>query len=177
MQLIIRAFYALHDTKTPLIVGFFAALFDVATGIFAVRFLGLGVLGIAAAISLTTILETTILFLLLYPQLYADKNFFIRIISSFIKMVIASFITGFSLWIPMRLLDKFVFDTTRTIPLIGLTVVTSTIGLSAYVLFSYFFRVEELRSFVVLLKRLENWRSILLPQTKEPLIVSAPDQN
>jgi putative peptidoglycan lipid II flippase len=177
MQLIIRGFYALHDTKTPLIVGFFAAVFDVAAGVFAVRFLHLGVLGIAAAISLTTILETTVLFLLIYPSLRADKIFFIHTISSFIKMVITTFITGFSLWIPMRLLDQFVFDTTRTIPLIGLTLITSAIGLSAYLLFSYFFRVEELHSFTVLLKRLENWRSVLVPPPKEPYIVPAPDQN
>jgi hypothetical protein len=30
---------------------------------------------------------------------------------------------GVGLWIPMRLLDVWVFDTTRTLPLIGLTVV------------------------------------------------------
>ena len=177
MQLIIRGFYALHDTKTPLVVGFFAAVFDVAVGIIAVRFLGLGVIGIATAISLTTILETIFLFLLLYPQLHADKTFFIRITSSFIKMTIVSFITGFSLWIPMRILDQFVFDTTRTLPLIGLTLITSIIGLFAYLLFSYFFRVDELRSFSVLIKRLENWKGILLPQSKEPLIIPASDQN
>jgi putative peptidoglycan lipid II flippase len=177
MQLIIRGFYALHDTRTPLVVGFFAAIFDVAVSIIAVRFLGLGVIGIATAISLTTILETIILFILLYPRLHADKLFIIRTTSSFIKMVITSFITGFSLWIPMRLLDKFVFDTTRTIPLIGLTLITSAIGLFAYILFSYFFRVEEIRSFKVLFKRLEDWKNILMPHSKEPLIIPAPDQN
>jgi putative peptidoglycan lipid II flippase len=177
MQLIIRGFYALHDTKTPLTVGFFAAVFDVAVGITAVRFLNLGVVGIAAAISLTTILETTILFLLLYPHLHADRAFLVHTISSFIKMVIASFITGFSLWIPMRFLDKFVFDTTRTIPLIGLTIISSAIGLSAYLVFSYFFRVEELRSFSGLIRRLGDWKSIIFPEPKEPLIVPAPEQN
>ncbi len=177
MQLIIRGFYALHDTRTPLVVGFFAAVFDVAVSIIAVRFLGFGVIGIATAISLTTVFETIILFILLYPRLHADKTFFVRITSSFVKMVIASFITGFSLWIPMRLLDKFVFDTTRTIPLIGLTLITSAIGLFAYLLFSYFFRVEELLSFKVLIKRLEDWKNILMPHSKEPLIIPAPDQN
>jgi putative peptidoglycan lipid II flippase len=177
MQLVIRGFYALHDTKTPLVVGFFAALFDVAAGITAVRFLNMGVIGIALAISLTNILETIALFLILYPRLNGDKSFFIHVISSFIKMVITSFITGFSLWIPMRLLDQFVFDTTRTVPLIALTVITSGIGLSAYLLFSYFFRVDELNSFIVLTRRLGNWKNIIFPQPREPFIVPAPDQN
>ncbi len=177
VQLIIRGFYALHDTKTPLTVGLFAALFDVTLGIILVKVFNFGVYGLASAISITSILETSILFMLLYPRLHADSVFLIRTASSFIKMVIASAITGLSLWLPMRLLDQFVFDTTRTIPLIGLSLTTSLIGFSVYLLLSYFFRVEELGSFVVLLKRLEKWRHILLPQSKEPLIVPAPEQN
>lgn len=181
MQLIIRGFYAIHDTKTPLLVGLIAAIFDVTLGIILVRVFNYGVLGLAAAISLTAICETIVLFRLLYPRLHPDKNFLIHIGSSFTRMIIASFITGFSLWIPMRLLDQFVFDTTRTLPLIGLTIVTSLIGFFVYLLLSYLFRVEELGSFEVLLKRLQNWRDIFLPPTKEPLkepfILSAPDQN
>jgi putative peptidoglycan lipid II flippase len=182
MQLIIRGFYALHDTKTPLLVGFFAAIFDVTLGVILVILFNFGVLGLAAAISLTTIIETIVLFWLLYPKLHADRNFLVHTASSFTKMIIASFITGVSLWIPMRVLDQFVFDTTRTLSLIGLSLVTSLIGFSVYFLLSYFFRVEELGSFAVLLKRLQNWRDIFFPSPaqeplKEPVILSAPDQN
>jgi putative peptidoglycan lipid II flippase len=177
MQLIIRGYYAIHDTKTPLVVGFFAAIFDVSLGVLLVKVFNFGVLGLAAAISSTTIIETLVLFCLLYPKLHADKNFMIHTASSFTKMAIASFITGVSLWIPMRILDRFVFDTTRTIPLIGLTVITSLIGFSVYLLLSYLFRVEELGSFSYLFKRLENWRHLLTPPTTEPVIIPISDQN
>jgi putative peptidoglycan lipid II flippase len=177
MQLIIRGYYAIHDTKTPLIVGIFAALFDVTLGIVLVKLFNFGVLGLATAISITTIVETSVLFWLLYPKLHADKSFLVHTASSFTKMIIASFITGFSLWVPMRILDQFVFDTTRTLPLIGLSVITSLIGFSVYLLLSYLFRVEELGSFAYLIKKLENWRSVLMPKHQEPIVVPLSDQN
>jgi hypothetical protein len=82
-------------------------------------------------------------------------------------MIFTSLITGISLWIPMRLLDKFVFDTTRTLPLIALTATTSLIGLGVYLFFSYLFRIDELGSLIDFVKRLKNWRLILKPLPQE----------
>jgi len=59
------------------------------------------------------------------------------------EMLIASAATAFALWLPMRLLDQFVFDTTRTLPLIALTFSTSIIGLIVYLFLSFLFRVNE----------------------------------
>ena len=68
MQLVIRGFYALHDTRTPLIVGIIAAIFSSTLSILAVTWLGWGILGIAVAISTTAILETLVLSWLLYHR-------------------------------------------------------------------------------------------------------------
>jgi hypothetical protein len=92
-------------------------------------------------------------------------------------MLVTGIVTGVSLWIPMRILDKFVFDTTRTVPLAALTLISSLIGFSAYLLFSYLFRVEQLHFLFLLIKRMGDIRYLILPKTKEALIVSAPDQN
>ena len=86
-------------------------------------------------------------------------------------MLIAASVTGVSLWVPMRLLDRFVFDTTRTIPLVALTVTTSFIGLITYILLSYFFHVDELKSFFSLARRVASWpRSLIPPSSPEPLV-------
>jgi putative peptidoglycan lipid II flippase len=154
MQLIIRGFYAVHNTKTPLFIGFFAAVFDICLGILLVKVFNFGIFGLAISVSLTTILETIILYIFLYPILHAEPGYFLHSVSSFTKMVISSLITGISLWLPMRLLDKFVFDTTRTLPLIGLTVITSAIGLFVYILLSYFFRVDQLGSFILVIRKI-----------------------
>ena len=92
-------------------------------------------------------------------------------------MAVTGLATGLSLWLPMRLLDKFVFDTTRTLPLIGLTLTTSLTGLAVYLFLSYLFRVEELSSFVSLFRRITHWKSLFVNQPEEPLILPAPDQN
>ena len=40
-------------------------------------------------------------------------------------------------WVPMRLLDRFILDTTRTINLVILTVVATLSGMMVYFVLSY----------------------------------------
>lgn len=174
MQLVIRGFYALHDTRTPLIVGLIAAIFSSLLAIFSVTWLGWGILGIAVAISTTAILETLILSWLLYHRVSVAPH---KVFIPLAKMIFTSLVTGLFLWIPMRLLDQFVFDTTRTLPLLLLTGITTIIGLSVYFSLSAFFKIPELTTFIDLIKRIAKWKDILSPAPAEPVILSAPDQN
>jgi len=176
MQLVIRGFYALHDTKTPLMVGLIAALFSSLASVFAVSWLGWGILGIAAAIAITAILETLALTYLLHRRISKGLET-LEVFISLSKMIFISFITGLGLWIPMRLLDKFVFDTTRTVPLLLLTTVTSIIGFGVYILLSYLFRIKEISAFADLIKRVLRWKDILTAPPGEPMILPAPEQN
>lgn len=178
MQLIVRGFYALQDTRTPLFIGLAAAAFDIIAGVLAVTVLDWGLVGLATAISITNIVEAAILFLILMRRIRVDIYHDLRILRSFLKLLTVGLVMGFGLWLPMRFLDRFVFDTTRTLPLIWLTGITSFIGLGVYAYLSYLFRVEELYAFVSLIKRLGRWRKLISPTTTpEPLIVAAPDQN
>lgn len=176
MQLIIRGFYALHDTKTPLYVGLAAAVFDAALSIVSVWVLGWGIVGIAFALTTTAILETGALAVFLYSKVNTS-GYLKSVLVPLVKMVGISFVTGIGLWLPMRLLDQFIFDTTRTLPLIALTATTSIIGMSIYLGLSYLFKVEQLQTFVALAKRLRQWRQIISPPPTEPIIVPASDQN
>jgi putative peptidoglycan lipid II flippase len=177
IQLTIRAFYALHDTKTPLYIGFFCALFNGALSLLLVKVFDLGIIGLAFAITMTAIIEGFILTWYLYKKIHWEHSLSLNLFSSLLRMLFAGLITGISLWIPMRFLDQFIFDTTRTLPLVALTVLTSAIGFSSYFVFSYLFQVKELTSLVSLIRRVTRFKNILLPQSKEVLIVSAPDQN
>ena len=51
-------------------------------------------------------------------------------------MVVASFLMAVSLYLPFKILDELVFNTSRTVELIGLTITTSTIGMLAYIYFA-----------------------------------------
>jgi len=167
-QLIARAFFALHDTRTPLQIGLVAALIHIVLAITAINILGWGVVGLAGVLSAVTIFETLLLFTSLTHRLNLKLSL---LLFPLVKILIAGSITGICLWLPMRLLDRFVFDTTRTIPLIGLTVITSFIGLVTYILLSYFFHVDELTAFLKLARRVAAWpKTLIVLRSSEPLI-------
>src|SRR3989344_2281106 len=169
-QLISRAFYALHDTRTPLGVGLLAAIVHVFLATMAVKVLGWGVLGLATVLSTITIIETIVLFTILFRKISLPV---LHLVFPLSKMLITAGITGISLWLPMRLLDRFVFDTTRTVPLLALTAITSLIGLFTYIFLSYLFHVEEIKSFLALARRVAAWPKFLnAPKSPEPIIPS-----
>jgi hypothetical protein len=66
-----------------------------------------------------------------------------------------------ALYIPIKLLDQLVFDTTKTINLLLLTGISSIAGLSLYVFLTWVFNVKEATTFLLLFKRVGNWREIL----------------
>lgn len=173
MQLVVRGFYALHDTRTPLFIGILAAGFNIVLSIAAVYLLKWNLVGIALGISLTSILETLVLLILLYKKL-GTLGEFLLVLKPILKMLTISLVTGIGLWLPMRFLDQFVFDTTRTLPLLALSVSTAVIGIGVYVLLSRLFKVEQLQDFIALFKRLGQWRQILAA-TPEAAVVESPD--
>ncbi len=173
MQLIIRGFYALHDTKTPLIIGLLAAILDTFLGVIAVKVFNFGILGLAGSIAATAILETLILYFLLIRLLRVDYNVKSSHFWPLVKMLVISLITGISLWIPMHLLDQFVFDTTRTVPLLALTIITGFIGAGVYMLLSYIFDIPELYAYIAVIKKITNWRQLI----NSNLQTTVPEQN
>lgn len=173
-QLINRGFYSLHDTKTPLYTGLVAAILGSLGGLVATQYLDLGVKGLAAVIAISGVIETSVLLMLISKRLKINSS---RLLPPLVKMFITALVTGISLYLPMKLLDNFVFDTTRTIPLIALTTITTTIGMGVYLLLSFFFGVGELFTFLNLLKRLKNFRSFLKSPHSTPVTVTPPDQS
>ncbi|MBI1871868.1 murein biosynthesis integral membrane protein MurJ, partial [Candidatus Collierbacteria bacterium] len=154
-QVLTRAFHALKNTRTPLFVGAITMVIFTTTAYFLGRSDG-GIIGIAGAMSLANFLDFILLYFLLRKNI---GRLFIGAKS--IKMLTASVLTGIALWIPMRLLDQFVFDTTRTIPLIALTLIVSASGFAVYLLFSKILKIEELDEVVRLARKLGNWRRVL----------------
>jgi len=155
-QVLVRAFHALKDTRRPLYVGALTMIIFTLSATYASRSLGYGVLGITAAMSLGNYLDFLFLYLLLRRRIGT-----LAIARRLTKMIIASAATAFALWLPMRLLDQFVFDTTRTLPLIVLTLIVSLVGFLVYLIFCRILRIEELTDVAALVKKLGNWRRIL----------------
>lgn len=159
VYLISRGFYALHDTRTPLIVGAVTTGVMVGVGALSIFTLHLGIGSIAFAYSIGSTLNFLILFILLHLKTGGFKKSII--FSTSIKIFMAAIFMAFALYIPIKLLDKLVFDTTKTINLLMLTGISSGAGLGLYLLLTWVFNVKEAGTFLLMFKRLGNWHAIL----------------
>ena len=155
-QVLTRAFHALKDTRRPLYVGAFSMVVFTVSASYLSGKMGYGVLGITSMMSLSNYLDFILLYIFLRHRIGP-----IHVSWRLFKMLIASAATALALWGPMRLLDKYVFDTTRTLPLIGLTLIVSAVGFLVYLIFCKMLAIEELSDVAALVKKLGNWRRIL----------------
>ena len=159
IYLISRGFYALHDTKNPLVIGVLTTLVTVGFGAFFILFLHTGVEGIALAYSISSILNLLILFFVLDRKVGGFKKLELAI--SIGKIFLASICTGFALYIPIKLLDKLVIDTTHTFNLLILTGISTLLGLSLYLFLTWFLNVQEASTFLLIFKKIGNWKEVL----------------
>ena len=96
-------------------------------------------------ISLTAILELLLALFFLHGKIggFMSRDFWL----AQTKMLLASFLMAVFLYLPFRIFDELIFDTTRIIELIGLTITTGTIGLIVYFYFAALFEIKELEIF------------------------------
>ncbi|MCL4366033.1 murein biosynthesis integral membrane protein MurJ [Patescibacteria group bacterium] len=166
--LLVRGFYALKDTKTPVIVSLIVVVLNIVLSVYAIVVLKLDVWSIGFANSISAIVSATLLFWTLHFKV--GKFDLKTVLVPFIKMFMATIIMGVCLYIPIKLLDAVIFDTTRTINLLALTGLSSIFALTIYVILVRFLKVRELDTYVELFKRLGSVQTKLkskeiLPET------------
>lgn len=150
--LLVRGFYAMKDIRTPVIVSFIVVILNIILSVYFIRVLRLDVWSIGLAGSIASIVSATLLFWGLHFKV--GKFNLKSVFAPFLKMLMATFIMGVALYVPIKLLDQVIFDTTRTINLLILTGLSSVFALSVYVLLVWFMRVRELNTYVELLKKI-----------------------
>lgn len=157
--LLVRGFYALKDTRTPVLVSLVVVIINISLSVYFITVLKLEVWSIGAAYSISTILSATLLFWALHFKVGRfDLN---QVLIPFFKMVMATIIMGVALYVPIKLLDQVIFDTTRTINLLILTGISSIFALSIYVALVWFLNVRELKTYADLLKRATKFQAKL----------------
>ena len=140
--LLVRMFYALQDTKTPMVNSVYALVFNVLFNLLFVRFIGHS--GLALATSLTTTLTGL---LLLYELRKKIGPLGLRaMVNSTVKILLSSLLMGVIIYIlyhggmayldPSRLIELF------------LLLITGMIGVAVYFIGLYLFQVEELHFLV-----------------------------
>lgn len=81
-----------------------------------------------------------------------------KLINPAAKMLLASAVAALALYIPIKALDQLVFDTTKTVNLLALTGIASSVGIGIYLLLVWLLRVQEVNVYINLLKRIGSWQ-------------------
>ncbi len=162
IHLLARAFYALHDTKTPLVISVFTIALNVVLSLFFTFVLKLAVFGLALATSIASITNACFLMLKLSRKVggFSHESF----TKPVVKIFMAAFSTAFALYIPMKFLDRYILDTTRTVNLVILTVVATASGAGVYLLMSWLLKIRELQALIKLFYKFKNWQKALEEQ-------------
>jgi len=156
-----RGFYALYDSKTPVVIGIGAIAANTVLSIVCILVFKLPVWSLGLSTSLASLLNAGLLFLYLDRRTggFSRRDLFLPPV----KMAVAAAITGIALYIPLKLLDQLVFDTTRVLGLILLTGVSGSIGLGTYLFLSWVMGVGEVQVFWRLLARVKRLRILFEP--------------
>jgi putative peptidoglycan lipid II flippase len=141
IQILIRSFYALHDTRTPFKISFISLFCNIISSYCLVNFTNLGVVGLALSATIGNIV-----------QLVGLSYFFIKSVDGFDwsitlkkinKILLASGIMGIFIWLSIRFFDLFVFDTSRVIFVTILFTISSLFGAFIYFFTAKLLHIEE----------------------------------
>ncbi len=157
--LLVRGFYALKDTKTPVIASIMTVLTNVSLSIFFITSMHLEVWSLGVAYAVSSNLSVIILLYYLNRRLGGFGKG--ALVSPALKMLLAATIAAIALYIPVKAFDQLVFDTTKTINLLALTSLAGIFGVGVYLVLVWLMKVKELYTFSHLLGKIYHFKSQL----------------
>lgn len=178
--LLSRAFYARHDTTTPVKVSILGVAISITLSVTFIVFMGLPTWALAASFTIGVVFQAIALYYLLSRELNGGTLF---VLVPIIKSAVASAVSGGVMFVIIRFFDrsvwvknlsfvgniqgldfeKFVIDTRYTFNLLFLTGLTAITGGLVYLGVSFLLRSGELGDFISLIKR----KSFGLPKKEE----------
>ena len=152
IQILIRSFYALHDTKTPFKISALSLSINVTLSYLLLCFTDLGIVALAVAASSANLIQALTLFICFLKRVNGHDwhGSYINLL----KIILATGVGSFFAWIVIRILDLFVFDTSRTISVIIIFTISVLFGLSTFVLTTSLLHSPEYEHFKSYFKRL-----------------------
>lgn len=155
--LLVRGFYAMKDTKTPVVVSVITVTGNIFLSFLFIKGFRWEVwsLGLAYAISSNLSLLLLLYFLDRKVRGFSTHDLF----NPALKMILAALISGIALYLPIKALDELVIDTTKTGNLMLLTGIASFFGLGVYLSLVWLLNVKELYTFGDFLKKIAGWQS------------------
>jgi putative peptidoglycan lipid II flippase len=153
-----RAFFALKDSQTPFFITLFSVIINIALSYYFILFLKLPVYYLGISFTIGNIMSFILLLITLNAKITLPK---LEIVITTLKILTATLVMGVALYIPIKLLDQLVFDTTRTINLLILTGIASVTGIVAYIFFTWLLDIKEAFYIIAVVKQFKYHDKII----------------
>lgn len=139
--LLTRSFYALLDSRTPFYASTFGVVCNTLLSLFFILILKLPVWSLGISFSLAITLQDLLLFIALHKKVVFNLGKFALSLS---KIIGAATLAAPIPYVFIKLMDNLLLDTTRTINIFILLLVSAVLYSLLYLLVSWFIGVEEL---------------------------------
>ncbi len=154
--LIMRAFFALKETKLPVLISVLGAISSV---LFAASLMMVwGVQGLAAGMTIGTVIEFVILLWLLNIRIRFDKR---KLFVPILNIAVSGLVMAAMIFIPVRVLDQVFIDTTRVVNLVILVWLVLSLGGTTYIFLTWILGVEQVKIFFKILWKLRDFKEAL----------------
>jgi len=139
--LLTRCFYALLDSKTPFVASIVGVVVNTVLSLFAILILHLPVWSLGISFSISIALQVSILFFLLQKRALFNLSPFLFSLG---KIVLTAIIAAPIPYILIKLMDNLLLDTTRTINIFFLLLISAFVYFLLYLLVAWFMGIQEL---------------------------------
>ncbi|OGM09526.1 murein biosynthesis integral membrane protein MurJ [Candidatus Woesebacteria bacterium RBG_13_34_9] len=173
-SIVARGFYALHDTKTPVLISLTAIFITVVADFIFIKVLQLDIWALASAFTLGSFIQFLLLLLIIKNRI---KGFPEKFLNPFVKIIFTSAFSGLFMYMILKVFDrsvwvkrlsffgkfdfsqnvdfeKFVLDTRYTFNLLILTAIVLIVGVVLYIAISLCLDSKEAKAFLSILKRI-----------------------
>lgn len=183
-SILARSFYALADTKTPVVVSVITLLINIILNYVFVIYYKLPVWSLAASFSFSSIIQSVFLFVLITKKIHNGAKTALYL--PMLKMFFSALLSGSTMYFILKFFDKsvwikklsfvsnidlpfekFVLDTRYAGNLLVLTVVVGMIGVAVYILSLKVLKSKELDTFLNLFKRMMVGQKFTTSPTEE----------
>lgn len=153
-----RAFFALKDSQTPFFITLFSVLINIGLSYYLILYLKLPIYYLGISYTVGSVISFILLLITLNAKITLPK---LEIVITTMKIFTATFVMGVALYIPIKLLDQLVFDTTRTVNLLILTSIASASGIIAYIFFTWLLDIKEVYYIIAIAKQFKQRNKII----------------
>jgi putative peptidoglycan lipid II flippase len=150
-----RAFYALQDTRTPVIIGAFSVSASIFFNWLFLKYTSMGVGGFALSFSIMGLINMLLLVLVLRKKIHGMRGGEIGL--SFAKSFIASLMMGIGILALNKLIQQFNTHLSTHLGAAILILAGVVFGSTIYLVSAWFLKMEELELMIKLFKRRLKW--------------------